>query len=146
MNFIGIWEKNIIENRVVLPVKLFNKIKDDNVIITIGINNSIAIFPLDSWGKIYTNLKNGNNKQKNYLNFLMDYADEQKIEKSGRVKLSEDLLNASNIKEKVIIKGNGNFISVWSLEKFLESRKKQLEKFKDIDFSDLLESENENEN
>ena len=103
------------------------------VIITLGPEADIAIYPLDNWNDKINKLKNGTDRDKQLLSNLRTFASsEQKMEKNGRIKIGVELLEIANITDKVIIKGSGNYISVWSPESFGQFRKKRLEEHKKL--------------
>ena len=98
------------------------------VIVSIGPEANIAIYPLDNWKQKIEDLKNGTERDKKLLLNLRTFASsEQKMEANGRIKISDELIEIANINEKVIIKGEGNFISVWNPERYKEFRKLRME-------------------
>ncbi len=102
-----------------------------SVIVTIGPESNIAIYPLDNWKTKKESLSNGDKRDRELLMLLRTFASSsQKLESTGRIKISDELLEIANINDKVIIKGEGNFISVWNPKQYKEFRDKQLEKHK----------------
>ena len=113
--------------------KKFNTSAKLTVIITIGPENNIAIYPLDNWKDKIETLKNGATREKELLLNLRTFASsEQKMEANGRIKINDELLEISNIDKTVIIKGEGNFITVWNPDRYKEFRKKKLEAHRKI--------------
>ncbi len=113
--------------------KKFNPQVKQTVIITLGPNTDIAIYPLDNWNEKIDKLKNGTDRDKQLLSNLRTFASsEQKIEKNGRIKIGTELLEIANIKDKVIIKGSGNYISVWSPKNYEQFRQKRLEEHRKL--------------
>ena len=108
--------------------KKFSTQAKQTVVITLGPNADIAIYPLDNWNDKVEILKNGSERDKQLLSNLRTFASsEQKLEQNGRIKIGTELLEIANIKDKVIIKGSGNYISVWSPQNFEQFRQKRLE-------------------
>lgn len=108
--------------------KKFNTSAKLTVIITIGPENNIAIYPLDNWKDKIETLKKGATREKELLLNLRTFASsEQKMETNGRIKINDELLEIANIDKTVIIKGEGNFITVWNPNRYKEFRKKKLE-------------------
>ena len=113
--------------------KKFNPQIEQSVIITLGPDTDIAIYPLDNWNEKIDKLKNGNERDKQLLSNLRTFAtSEQKMEQNGRIKIDTELLEIANIKDKVIIKGSGNYISVWSPENYEQFRQKRLEEHRKL--------------
>ena len=113
--------------------KKFNTQVKQTVVITLGPNGNIAIYPLDNWNEKIDKLKNSTDRDKQLLANLRTFASsEQKIEQNGRIKIGTELLEIANIKDKVIIKGAGNYISVWSPENYEQFRQKRLEEHRKL--------------
>ncbi|MEA2095455.1 MAG: protein MraZ [Candidatus Cloacimonadota bacterium] len=111
--------------------KKFNPQVKQTIVITLGPNGNIAIYPLDNWNEKIDKLKEGSERDKQLLSNLRTFASsEQKMEKNGRIKIGSELLEIANIKDKVIIKGTGNYISVWSPQNYEQFRQKRLEEHK----------------
>ncbi len=129
--FLGTFENSVNKQRVIIPAPFKSKFlpsAKQTVIITLGHHDSIAIFPLDSWQQYKEKLKNGTDKQRQLLNNLVEFASsEQTLEGPGRIRISEDLLEMAGIEDSVVIKGEGNFISLWSPKAFKDLRKKRLQ-------------------
>ncbi|HOQ81184.1 MAG TPA: protein MraZ [Candidatus Cloacimonadota bacterium] len=130
-DFLGTFENSVNKQRITIPAPFkakFSSEAEQNVIITIGPNHSIAIYPLDNWNALQERAENGDEKVKKLIYNLKDFAiPEQPLEGPGRVRISEELLNIANINESVIIKGEGSYISLWNPEKFKQLRQQKLE-------------------
>lgn len=113
--------------------KKFSPQSKQIVIITIGSESNLAIYPLDNWQEKIRSLENGETKDKKMLLALRHFAaPEQKMENNGRIKISDQLLEHFPINEKVIVKGEGKFISIWQPEAYEEYSKKLLEEHKKL--------------
>lgn len=140
--FLGTYENSVNKQRVIIPAPFkskFSSASKQTVIITLGHHDSIAVFPLDSWQQYKDKLKNGDDKQKKLLNYLIEFASsEQTLEGPGRIRIGEDLLEMAGIEDSVIIKGEGSFISIWNPDTFKEIRKQKLkihrEEFDSMDY------------
>jgi len=131
--FIGSSDNAISNNRITVPAKFkkkFSPSAKETVIVTVGLTNDhIAIFPLDYWNNLCQKLRNGSQDQREALQSYFDYAEDQKIEAHGRIRLKNDILNMTGIKNKIIIKGEGSYFSLWEPEAFnakREARRKRL--------------------
>ena len=111
----------------------FSPNSKQKVIVTIGPVGNVAIFPLDNWNDKIKSLQNGEQKQLKLLFNLRTFASpEQKVEQNGRVKIQDELLEIANIKGKVVLKGEGSYISVWNPDVYNEFRQKMLQEHKQM--------------
>jgi len=129
--FLGTYTNSVNKNKwVIIPASFKKKFSPEaklTVIVTIGPEENIGIFPLDNWNEKIEKLKAGSDRDTDLLVDLRLFASsEQTIEKSGRIKISDELLEIAGITEKVIIKGEGNYISVWNPDKYLDFRNEKL--------------------
>jgi division/cell wall cluster transcriptional repressor MraZ len=119
--------------------KKFAPSAKQQVVVTIGPKSNIAIYPLDNWNKKIEELSNGNEREKKLLIMLRTFASaQQKMEANGRVKIQNELLSLAQIDGKVIIKGEGNYISVWNPERYRvytqELMKEHTKSFNTLDY------------
>ncbi|MDO9577968.1 MAG: protein MraZ [Candidatus Cloacimonadales bacterium] len=133
--FLGTFNNSVNKQKwITIPAsfkKKFSIESQEMVIVTIGSESNIAIYPLDSWNEKIASLQTGEVKDKQLLVNLRTFANaEQKLESNGRIKIGEELLELAEIKDKVVIKGEGSFISVWNPERYLEFRNRVLEEHK----------------
>ena len=129
--FLGTYTNSVNKNKwIIIPSpfkKKFSEEANKTVIVTIGPEENIGIFPLDNWNEKIEKLKSGTDRDTDLLVNLRTFASsEQTIEKSGRIKISNELLEIAGIKDKVIIKGEGDYISVWNPEKYVDFRNEKL--------------------
>jgi len=128
-SFIGFFDNTVSNNRITIPAKFkkkFSVAAKESVIVTIGFGNThIAIFPLDYWTALADKLQNGNDIQKMALKSYLDYADDQKVETNGRIRLRQDLLDITGISKEIIIKGEGEYFSLWEPAIFVTEREKR---------------------
>jgi len=129
-DFLGTFENSVNKQRVIIPAPFKAKFlheADQSVIVTIGPNQSIAIYPLDNWNLLKEKANSGDERARRFLNNLIDFAcPEQALEGPGRIRISDELLDIANISETVIIKGEGSYITLWNPEKFKEMRMRKL--------------------
>ena len=130
--FLGISENSVHKQRVIIPANFKRKFAETalkSVVITLGPNNTIAIYPLDVWKNTLERLKAGDERARQLRTQLIDFAMmEQELEGPGRVKIHEMLLEEAGIEDSVIIKGEGHYISLWNPEVYAKVRKNKLEK------------------
>jgi len=97
------------------------------VVVTIGPGSTLAVFPLDNWQDKINNLKNSSENDIQLMVSLRHFASEQKMETNGRIKIDDDLLTLINFDDKVVLKGEGNFISIWKPEDFEKFRQEKIQ-------------------
>ncbi|HOH47138.1 MAG TPA: protein MraZ [Candidatus Cloacimonadota bacterium] len=129
--FLGYFENSVNKQRVIVPASFKKKFAAEasrSVIVTLGPNDTIAIYPIDNWKETLERLKSGTDDDKLLRTQLIDFAmTEQELEGPGRVRIHEQLLEDAGITDKVIIKGEGHYISLWNPDTFNSIRKTKLE-------------------
>ena len=124
-NFLGTYENSIHKMRVVIPAplkELFSKEAENKVVCTLGKHNSILIYPLDNWLALREKLFNGDEQQRKHWGFLVHWATTpQELEGPGRIRIPEKLLAKAGLleTEKLIIKGQDSFITLWHPDRFV---------------------------
>lgn len=130
--FLGTYENSVNKQKwVTIPAvfkKKFDPLARQTVIVTIGPEQNIVIYPLDNWQAKISALQQGSMHEKQLLLNLRTFASpEQKMEENGRIRIGDELLELAAIDKTVIIKGEGNFISVWNPDQYREFRRKKLD-------------------
>ena len=130
--FLGVFENAVHNNRITLPAvfkKNFSAASKQSVIVTMGSDGTnLAVYPLDNWNALVERLKKGDENDKLFLNSLIDFAlSKRELEGPGRIRIDTFLLEDVGITDSVVIKGEGDYISLWNPEKFKEERKKKLQ-------------------
>lgn len=131
--FIGTFPDNAVhKSRIIIPAKFKKKFAleaNNTVVVTLGPNGTIAIFPMDSWLIMRAQLQTSQSeKNKKLLANLFDFAmPEQEIEGPGRIRISDELMQIAKIKESVSIKGEGHFMTVWNTDILKEVKLKKSE-------------------
>jgi len=132
--FLGIFENSVHKQRVIIPASFKKKFAAEanrSVIVTLGSDDTIAIYPLDSWVSTLARLKEGDERSRALRSQLIAFAmTEQELEGPGRVRIYEQLLKEVKITDSVVIKGEGHYISLWNPEVYQAVRKQKLEHHK----------------
>ena len=134
--FLGKFKSSVNKKKwVIIPAVLkkhFSANSRQMVVMTLGpSNDSVVVYPLDNWTTKTDALKNSGNRQ--LLKKLRHYAQPaQKLEGNGRVKIDDNLLEKAGIKDKVVIKGDGDYISVWNPENYRKYEEKIEMETKDL--------------
>ncbi|MCD6182053.1 MAG: protein MraZ [Candidatus Cloacimonetes bacterium] len=131
-DFLGKFEVSVNKQKwITIPTafkKNFTINARSQVVITIGPRDTLVIYPLDKWQEKVEELKGGNDHQRALLNNIQELATEpQKLDTAGRVKVSDELLGISGIGSRVVLKGNGRYITVWKPESYAAYIKQQVE-------------------
>ena len=143
--FLGTFTNSVNKSKwITIPAafkKKFSPSAKQQVVITIGPENNVAIYPLDNWNNKISKLKDCDERSTKLLLNLRTFASsEQKLESTGRIKLSNELIEIAGIQKKVVIKGEGTFISVWCPERYKQYRRKKLEEhqktFNSLDYQE----------
>ena len=122
--FLGKFKSSVNKKKwIVIPAvlkKRFSSAAKQTVVITLGPSgNSLIVYPVDNWDLKLKSLREGGERRLKLRKRLIHYAqNHQKLEANGRVKVDEDLLKRAGITNKVIIKGEGDYISVWNPDNF----------------------------
>lgn len=131
--FLGTFSLSVYKDKwIIIPAvfkKKFSPQAKQSVVITIGFQgNNLAIFPLDNWKEKISSLETGGTKEKDMLINLRHFATtEQAMEANGRIRIADNLIDLIKLEDKVIIKGEGKFFSVWNLDAYEELNRKILE-------------------
>ena len=128
--FLGESENSVHKGRIIIPATFkarFSVESNQTVVMTLTEDLSIAIYPLDCWAMVKEKLINGDERQKKVLTLLKRFASEQQLEGPGRVKLSDFMLEKANITDKVMMRGEGDHITVWNPERYIMERDKDLD-------------------
>lgn len=134
--FLGIFENSVHKQRIIIPAVFKKKFAEEamrTVVVTMGPNDTIAIYPLDNWQATLQRLKAGDERARLLRTQLIDFAMmEQELEGPGRVRIHEMLLKETNISDSVIIKGEGHYISLWNPEVYnaVRARKRDMHRTK----------------
>ncbi len=116
--FYGVFENAVHNKRVIIPALFKRKFSDESlhtVVVTAGPDGTIAIYPLDNWNEKLAKLENGTEDQRLFRTWLIDCTViETELEGPGRVRVPEKQLLKSGITDSVVIKGEGNYISLWN--------------------------------
>ena len=113
------------KTRIVIPAefkKKFDESANRMVVVTLGPEGTVAVFPKDTWLLQKESLQaQATPEAGDILATLEHFAmTEQELEGPGRIRVREDLLKIAGITDKVIVQGAGHFIILWSPERHQE--------------------------
>ncbi len=135
MDLWGTWTSTIVNGKIVLPKNLSSKFPDDEkLVVTFGLNSSIAIYPKSNFIESIKTLNATQMIKKQKLAALMiQTADEQTLTGPSRFRIPQILIHRLNHKLPVVLQGEGRYITVKNYQdaKSLEDNMKG--KFSDMD-------------
>ena len=130
-DFLGIYENSVNKMRVIIPAPMKCKIEttpEQTVICSIGEKNMcVAVIPIDTWNEYKTKAKSGDERASRFYSSLKQFAmPEQQLEGPGRVRIGDELIKITGITDNVIIKGEGDYITIWNPDVFKVVREEKL--------------------
>lgn len=113
------------KGRVMLPVKFREMIGEDEFVITRGFENSISLYPINTWEneiieKQIKKLKLTNSKHRAYQRFILSAATKLTLDSQGRLNIPSSLMEHSQLEKNAIVMGGVDHIEIWSEEKWKE--------------------------
>lgn len=127
--FSGTYISSITQNRVVLP----KPFKDDlnsygkrTFVVTMSPYGGLLLYPSEVFEDVCKRLQEGEDPiNRDILMYIENYSmGGQSLEgTAGRFRISQELMNEAEITDKIKFIGRGNYISIWSLEKFEEHQR-----------------------
>ena len=124
------------KGRTVLPARFRGEL-GNFVVVTIGIDRCIALYPLSRWEELLIKLKDLSSfkkKTRDFRRVLLSMATEQEIDASGRILLPTLLREYANADQEITFIGAEDYIEIWDTKKWEEHRREVL-----FDFSDMAE-------
>jgi len=130
------------KNRVNIPAKFrkaLDPINDRTFVLTRGFDPCLILYPLEDWSQVESQLKSLSSikgQHRNFVRSITRYATALQYDAQGRIQLTDDLLNYSNIEKNVYIIGMINKIEIW--DPVILSKQDEIEKNTDsTNFDDL---------
>ena len=116
------------KKRISLPSK-FRKEVGRHVVVTIGLDKCLWLFPLKTWQKISLKLANlglgqANNRQ--FTRAMFGGAGECEVDSAGRILLPEYLCEHARLRAKVVFVGIHDRVELWNEREWQLHKKKAL--------------------
>ncbi len=131
--FLGEYFHNLDENnRIVIPSK-FREHLGKEFVITFGFDKSLIIYPLAEWKKYIKFLENLSYTKKevrSFIRLVCAKASFLSMDRSGRTKIPDNLLQTADIKEDVVVTGAMDKIEIWNNKnwsKYIDTAQKSFE-------------------
>lgn len=129
------------KKRLAVPAKLRREL-GEKAILTRGLNNCLALYPLPEWQKLTDKLNQlpvGQGDSRGFSRLMFAGAMEVELDQLGRILVPDYLKNYAGLKQKVIIAGVMNRLEVWDEEKW-NNYKTEMERDTDMIAEKLGES------
>lgn len=124
------------KGRTVLPARFRGEL-GNSVVVTIGIDKCIALYPLSRWEELLLKLKDLSSfkkKTRDFRRVLLSMASEQDIDAAGRIILPTLLRDYAGVEQEITLIGAEDHMEIWDAGKWEEHCNIVLS-----DFSDLAE-------
>jgi MraZ protein len=134
--FIGEYRHTLDEKgRIAIPAKLrFSKIGEEEYwVATKGFDHCLFVYPKDEWTaiveKINERLTLTKKEDRSFLRMFISPANEQAVDKQGRIAISQSLREYANIIRDVVVLGAIKRIEIWSDENWNQYREENEKSF-----------------
>ena len=121
--FIGEYRHTLDEKgRIAIPAKLrYSKIGEEEFwVSTKGFDRCLFLYPRNEWNSIVEKLNQRlsftKKEDRSFLRMFVSPANEQSVDKQGRIALPQSLREYAGIQKEVVILGAINRIEIWSEE------------------------------
>lgn len=104
------------KGRLMIPVKFRSQLAS-GAVVTRGLDQSLALYPLAEWQKIadqLTALPLTQREARSFARLMLSGATEVELDRQGRINLPSYLRNYAGIKSTVVVAGVGNKLELWS--------------------------------
>lgn len=124
--FFGEFEYKVDEKgRIPIPPKFRRELEKEEVVLTSGVENCVAAYPLSEWKKLADTLTSGpvpQNKLRRLNRAIFAAAFTLTIDGQGRLSLPIPLRQKAGIENEVIVVGANKYFELWNKEQW-ESEK-----------------------
>ncbi len=134
--FIGEYRHTLDEKgRIAIPAKLrYSRIGDEEYwVATKGFDRCLFVYPRNEWiqivEKLNARLSLTKKEDRSFLRMFVSPANEQALDKQGRVALPQSLREYAEIQKDVVILGAINRIEIWSEKHWSEYREENEKTF-----------------
>ena len=135
--FIGEYRHTLDEKgRLAIPAKLrYSKVGEEEYwVATKGFDHCLFVYPKNEWNQIVDKLNKRltltKKEDRSFLRMFVSPANEQAVDKQGRIAISQSLREYADAQKEVVILGAINRIEIWSEEnwnKYKEENEKSFD-------------------
>lgn len=130
--FMGSYDHRIDnKGRLVMPAKFRSQI-GDTVVCTVGLDNCLAVYPMDAWSVYLQKLQSlpfTKGQARQFMRTLLGAAEELLVDGQGRILLSVKLRKYAQLSDAVVVNGVNDHLEIWNSEKWSASNDEMLENF-----------------
>jgi MraZ protein len=115
--------------------ELIREQHEEPLILTVGLDQSLFLYPMDVWRKIeekLSGLDTLNSEVRLFVRTILKATEECEIDKQGRVIISPVLRKESGIKKNIVIVGMLNRIEIWDQERYSTYHSQGIEKLETL--------------
>lgn len=119
------------KGRLVMPAK-FRSQMGDSVVCTVGLDNCVAVYPLDAWNEYLKKLQSlpfTKNQARQFMRTLLGAAEELSVDAQGRILVSLRLRKYAGLDDDVVINGVNDHLELWNAGKWDAQNSEMLENF-----------------
>ena len=121
------------KKRLAVPAKLRKEV-GEKAVLTRGLNNCLALYPMAEWQKLTEKLGQlpmGQGDSRGFSRIMFAGAVEVELDQLGRILVPDYLKNYADLKQKVVVAGVVNRLEIWDEVKW-ENYKTEMEKNTDM--------------
>jgi MraZ protein len=115
--FLGEYQHSVDEKgRLVLPSKFRDRLAD-GVVITKGQEHCLYVFPIDRWEEEVSKvnrLPRTNRRNRNYARSFFGSANDQRLDRQGRIQIPPVLRSFAALEKDVVIVGVADRVEIWN--------------------------------
>lgn len=134
--FIGEYKHTLDDKgRIAIPAKLrYSKIGEEEYwVATKGFDHCLFVYPKTEWSVIVKKLNERltltRKEDRSFLRMFVSPANEQTVDKQGRIAISQSLREYARVQRDVVILGAINRIEIWSEENWNKYREENEKSF-----------------
>ena len=121
--FVGKFNNSIdSKDRIIVPAKFRHELGDSCIIVK-GLDKCLDVFTDEEWAHFVKEklepLPDSNPKARQLKRYFFSSASSCDVDKQGRVKIPQDLLDYACIDKELITIGSNNKIEIWSREQWM---------------------------
>lgn len=122
------------KGRLIMPAK-FREDIGNRFVITKGLDGCLFIYSPSSWEKIISNLISlpfTKKDARTFMRFFLASANDEELDKQGRINIPNNLLEYAKIKKECIIIGVLDRLEIWDLATYQKIMEDNHDNFSDI--------------
>ncbi|CDZ74734.1 Transcriptional regulator [Peptoniphilus sp. ING2-D1G] len=122
------------KGRVIIPSK-FREDLQDQFVMTKGLDHCLFVYPMEEWKKITDKIKElpmTSGPVRSFVRTFFSGAQDQILDKQGRVIISQNLRDHANIDKDVVIIGLNTRVEIWGVEEWNSYKEEEALSYEDM--------------